>query len=180
MNTNVNTVNTDANNEAAQTLANMFEGAVIEGYSINGGTITLTLTGGDTIAIRHETKEIDLTSAGFGYIREEREYVDESVTPRAAEAIKNGQAITAAWVEKRETYESHTPYDEYDETPDTTTETIELWVTFEGDMRPTLFTSNETEYTWKSESPDFRLTRGEVTVHAASAHIGPASERPWR
>ena len=179
MNTNVNTVNTDANNEAAKALADMFAGATIEDYSINGGTITLTLTDGDTIAIRHEIKRTDF-STKFGYIREEREYVSGGISPRAAEAIKNGQAITAAWVEQREAYESHTPYDEYDETPDTTTETIELWVTFEGDMRPTLFTSNETEYTWKSESPDFRLTRGEVTVHAASAHIGPASERPWR
>ena len=137
MNANANTVNTDANDEAAKKLADMFAGATIEDYSINGGTITLTLAGGDTIAIRHETKEIDLTSAEFGYIREECEYVDEGVTSRAAEAIKNGQAITAAWVEKREAYESHTPYDEYDETPDTTTETIELWVMFEGDLRPT-------------------------------------------
>ena len=179
MNTNVNTVNTDANNEAAKALADMFAGATIEDYSINGGTITLTLTDGDTIAIRHEIKRTDF-STEFGYIREECEYVSGGISSRAAEAVKNGQAITAAWVEKREAYESHTPYDEYDETPDTTTETIELWVTFEGDMRPMLFTSNETEYTWESESPDFRLTRGEVTVHAASAHIGPASERPWR
>lgn len=180
MNTNVNTVNTDTNNEAAQTLTGMFAGTTVEDYSINGGTITLTLTGGDTITIRHETKEIDVTSAEFGYIREECKYVDERVTSRAAEAIKNGQAITAAWVEKRETYEPHTPYDEYDETPDATTETIELWVTFEGDLRPTRLTSNETEYTWRSMSPDFRLTRGEITVYAASAHIEPDSTRPWR
>lgn len=39
---------------------------------------------------------------------------------------------------------------------------------------------DETEYTWRSESPDFRLTRGEVTVHAASAHIEPDSTRPRR
>lgn len=180
MNTNINTVNTDANNEAAKTLTDMFAGAAIEDYSINGGTITLALVDGDTITIRHETKEIDLTSAEFCYIREECKYVDERVTSRAAEAIKNGQAITAAWVEKRETYESHTPYDEYDETPGTTTETIELWVTFEGDLRPTRITSNETEYTWRSMSPDFRITRGEVTVHAASAHIEPDSTRPRR
>lgn len=180
MNTNINTVNTDANNETAKTLANMFEGAVIEDYSINGGTITLTLTDGDTITIRHEINRTDFSSE-FGYIREECEYVSGGISSRAAEAIKNGQAITAAWVEKREAYESHTPYDEYDETPDTTTETIELWAMFEGDMRPTRITSNETEYTWKSESPDFRLTRGEVTVHdAASAHIDPDSTRPRR
>lgn len=180
MNTNANTPNVDANNEAAKALADMFAGVTVSNYSINGGTIILTLTDGDTIAIRHETKEIDLTSAKFSYIREEREYVDERVTSRAAEAIKNGQAILTAWVEKRESYESHTPYDEYDETPDTTTETIELWVTFEGDLRPTRLTSNETEYTWRSMSPDFRLTRGEVTVYAASAHIEPDSTRPWR
>ena len=180
MNTSINTVNTDANNEAAKALTDMFAGAIIEGYSINGGTITLTLTDGDTITIRHETKERDLTSAGFVYIREEREYVDEGITPRAAEAIKNGQTITTAWVEKREAYESHTPYDEYDETPDTTTETIELWVTFAGDLRPTRLTSNETEYTWGAEHPDFRLTRSDVTVTADSAHIEPDSTRPWR
>lgn len=173
-------VNNDAKNEATQTLADMFAGAIIEDYSINGGTITLTLTDGDTIAIRHETKEIDLTSAEFGYIREECEYVSEGVTSRAAEAIKNGQAILTAWVEKHETYESHTPYDEYDETPDTTTETIELWVMFDGDLRPTRLTSNETEYTWDSEYPDFRLTRGDVTVTADNAHIEPDSTRPWR
>lgn len=40
--------------------------------------------------------------------------------------------------------------------------------------------SNETEYTWRSMSPDFRLMRGEVTVHADSAHIEPDSTRPWR
>lgn len=179
MNT-MNTMNRDANNEAVKTLNDMFAGATIADYSINGGTITLTLVGGDTIAIRHETKETDFTAEEFGYIREEREHVSEGITPRAAEAIKNGQAILAAWVEKRETYESHTPYDEYDETPDTTTETVELWVMFEGDLRPTRLTSNETEYTWKAHYPDFRLTRGEVTVHAASAHIGPDSTRPWR
>ena len=177
MNTNANTVNTDANNEAAKTLTDMFAGATIEDYTINGGTVTLTLTDGDTITIRHEIKRTDF-STEFGYIREEREYVSGGISSRAAEAIKNGQAITAAWVEKREAYESHTPYDEYGETLDTTTETIELWVTFEGDLRPTLLTRGETEYTWRSESPDFRLTRGEVTVHAASAHIEPDSTRP--
>ena len=180
MNTDANTVNTDANNEAAQTLANMFAGATIEGYSISGGTVALTLTDGDTITIRHETKELDLTSASFDYIREECRYVDEEITSRAEEAIKNGQTILTAWVEKRESYESPIPCDEYDETPGTTTETIELWVMFEGDLRPTRLTSNETEYTWGSEYPDFRLTRGEVTINAASAHIGPDSTRPWR
>ena len=180
MNTNANAVNTDANNETAQALANMFAGATVTDYSINGGTITLTLTGGDTITIRHETKESDFTSAEFSYTRKEREYVSGGISSRAAEAIKNRQAILSAWVEKRETYESHTPYDEYDETPGTTTETIELWVTFEGDLRPTLLTRGETEYTWRSMSPDFRLTRGEDTLAADDAHIDPEYERPWR
>lgn len=180
MNTSANTMNTDTNNEAAQTLANMFAGATIADYTINGGTITLTLTGGDTITIRHETKKIDPTSAEFSYIREEREYASGGISSRAAEAIKNRQAILAAWVEKRETYESHTSYDKYDKTPDTTTETIELWVTFEGDLRPTLLTRGETEYTWRSMSPDFRLTRGEAVINAASAHTAPEYERPWR
>lgn len=180
MNANDNTPNTDANNEAAKTLADMFAGITVADYSINGGTITLTLTDGDTITIRHETKEIDLTSAEFGYIREECKYVSGGISSRAAEAIKNGQTILTAWVEKRESYKPHTPYDEYDETPDTTTETIELWVTFDGDLRPTLFTRNETEYTWRSMSPDFRLTRGEVVINADSAHIDPEYDRPWR
>lgn len=167
-------MNRDANDNAAKTLADMFTGATIEGYSINGGTITLTLTDGDTITIRHETKKVDLTSASFDYIREECEYVDEGITSRAENAIKNGQAILTAWVEKREAYESHTPYDEYDETPGTTTETIELWLMFDGDLRPTRLTSNETEYTWDSEYPDFRLTCGEATITADSAYINPA------
>lgn len=171
MNTNVNTVNTDANNEAAKTLTDMFAGATIEDYSINGGTITLTLVDGDTITIRHETKEIDITSAEFRYIREECKYVDEGVTSRAAEAIKNGQAITAAWVEKREKYESHTPYDEYDETPGTTTETIELWAMFEGDLRPTLLVGNETSYYWNAHYPDFTITSSDSTVTASDAYV---------
>ena len=175
----MNTTNRDANNEAAKTLTDMFAGATIEDYSINGGTITLTLVDSDTIAISHETKEIDITSAEFRYIREECKYVDEGITSRAAEAIKNGQAITAAWVEKRETYESHTPYDEYDETPGETTETIELWVMFDGDLRPTRLTSNETEYTWDSEYPDFTIKRGSVSVTADNACISSSFHRPW-
>ena len=170
-------MNTDANNEAAQTLANMFAGATIEDYSINGGTIALTLTGGDTITIRHETKELDLASAR-GYIREERKYVSGGISSRAAEAIKNEQSLAAAWVEKRESYQPHTPYDEYDETPGETTETIELYIMFEGDLRPTRLTSNETEYTWRSMPPNFRLTRGNVSVTADSTRISPSFRRP--
>lgn len=60
MNTNVNTVNTDANNEAAKALASMFAGTTIAKTSASGGTITLTLTDGDTITIRHETRTHDI------------------------------------------------------------------------------------------------------------------------
>lgn len=168
----------DSDNKAAKTLADMFAGAAIECYSFNGGTLILTLADGDTIAIRHEIKELSPTSCGFD--RKERKYVSGGIAPRVQESVKSGQTILTAWVEKRKEYQPPTAYDEHDETPDTTTETVELWVMFEGDLRPTRLTSNETEYTWKAHYPDFRLTRGEVTVHAASAHIGPDSTRPWR
>lgn len=176
MNTNVNTVNTDANNEAAKALADMFAGATIEDYSINGGTITLTLTDGDTIAIRHETKEIDITSAEFRYIREECKYVDEEVTSRARDAIKNGQTITATWVEKTETYREPSDYDDEEET----IETISLYAMFDGDLRPTLLTNNTTRYSWKAEHPDFTIKRGSVSVTADSARISSSFHRPWK
>lgn len=56
MNTNANTPDTDANNEAAQVLSNMFAGITIAKTSASNGTITLTLADGDTITIRHETR----------------------------------------------------------------------------------------------------------------------------
>lgn len=175
MNTNINTVNTDANNETAKTLANMFEGAVIEDYSINGGTITLTLTDGDTITIRHEINRTDFSSE-FGYIREECEYVSGGISSRAAEAIKNGQAITAAWVEKTETYREPSDYDDEEET----IETISLYAMFDGDLRPTLLTNNTTRYSWKAEHPDFTIKRGSVSVTADSARISSSFHRPWK
>lgn len=173
MNTNVNTVNTDANNEAAKALADMFAGATIEDYSINGGTITLTLTDGDTIAIRHEIKRTDF-STEFGYIREEREYVSGGISSRAAEAIKNGQAITAAWVEKTKTDYEPTYYGDDAKT----TETISLYAMFDGDLRPTLLTSLTTTYGRKAEYPDFHLKRGGVSVTADSARISSSFHRP--
>lgn len=175
MNANVNTVNTDANNEAAKALADMFAGATIEDYSINGGTITLTLTDGDTIAIRHEIKRTDF-STEFGYIREEREYVSGGISSRAVEAIKNGQAITAAWVEKTETYREPSDYDDEEET----IETISLYAMFDGDLRPTLLTNNTTRYSWKAEHPDFTIKRGSVSVTADSARISSSFHRPWK
>ena len=78
MNTNVNTVKTDVNNEAAQALANMFAGATIEDYSINGGTITLTLTDGDTITIE------PWRSAGFPILKDL--IVDRSALDRVVQA----------------------------------------------------------------------------------------------
>ena len=173
MNTNANTVNTDANNEAAKALADTFAGATIEDYSINGGTITLTLTGGDTIAIRHEIKRTDF-STEFGYIREEREYVSGGISSRAAEAIENGQTITAAWAEKTETYREPSDYDDEEET----IETISLYAMFDGDLRPTLLTNNTTRYSWKAEHPDFTIKRGSVSVTADSARISSSFHRP--
>lgn len=167
-------MNRDANDNAAKTLADMFTGATIEGYLINGGTITLTLTDGDTITIRHETKKLDLTSASFDYIREECEYVDEGITSRAENAIKNGQTITAAWVEKTETYREPSDYDDEE-----TTETISLYAMFDGDLRPTLITDNTTRYSWKAEYPDFTIKRGSVSVTADSACISSSFHRPW-
>lgn len=175
MNANVNTVNTDANNEAAKALADMFAGATIEDYSINGGTITLTLTDGDTIAIRHEIKRTDFLTES-GYIREEREYVSGGISSRAVEAIKNGQAITAAWVEKTEIYREPSDYDDEEET----IETISLYAMFDGDLRPTLLTNNTTRYSWKAEHPDFTIKRGSVSVTADSARISSSFHRPWK
>ena len=166
----------DNNNEAAKALTNMFAGAAIEYYSFNGGTIDITLTDGDTIAIRHEIKGIGITSCGYG--REERKYVSGGILPRVQESIKTGQVITAAWVEKHKTRQPPAPYDEYDETPGETTEAIELWVMYNGDLRPTRLSINKTKYTRKPEHPDFTITRGEATINADSAHIEPECERP--
>ena len=166
----------DNNNEAAKILSNMFAGAAIECYSFNGGTIDLNLADGDTIAIRHEIKGIGITSRGYG--REERKYVSGGILPRVQESIKTGQIITAAWIEKYKTYQPPTRYDGRDETPVETTEAIELWVMYNGDLRPTRLTINKTKYTCKSEHPDFTITRGEATVNADSAYIEPEWERP--
>ena len=162
----------DNDNKAAKTLANMFAGAAIECYSFNGGTLTLTLTDGDTIAIRHEIKELSPTSCGFD--RKERKYVNGGLTLRARDAIENGQTITAAWVEKTETYREPSDYDDEEET----IETISLYAMFDGDLRPTLLTNNTTRYSWKAEHPDFTIKRGSVSVTAASARIGSSFRRP--
>lgn len=170
MNADANTMNTDANNEAAQTLANMFAGATIEDYSINGGTIALTLTGGDTITIRHETRTHDI----LGETRAKKTGTGGGITLRARDAIDNSQKIAAAWVEKTDTHQEPTYYGDDEET----TETISLYIMFEGDLRPTLLTNNTTRYSRKAEHPDFTIKRGNVSVTADSTRISPSFRRP--
>lgn len=172
MNTNVNTVNTDANNEAAKALANMFTGTTIAKTSASGGTITLTLTDGDTITIRHETRTRDF----LGETRTKKTGTGGGITLRARDAIDNSQKITAAWVEKTEMHQEPTYYgDDYGKT----TETISLWVMFEGDLRPTRLTSNQTTYTWDSYSPDFTLKHGDTTIAASDAYLYPDDDSSW-
>ena len=56
MNANTNTADSrDAHNRAALDPANMFAERAITKATIDGSANTLTLTGGDTITIRHET-----------------------------------------------------------------------------------------------------------------------------
>lgn len=158
----------DAHNEASQALSRIFAGHAITSATTNGATQVLTLDNGETVTIRHETTELDYSVGD--YVRNESRYI-EGFTWRARESFDNEQTILTAWVEKRETYKPATPYDEYDETPGETTETIELWMMFDGDIRPTKITSNETEYTWKSKSPDFTIMCGDETVTARDAHV---------
>lgn len=170
MNTNINIVNTDANNEAVKTLASMFAGITIAKTSASDGAITLTLTDGDTITIRHETRTYDI----LGETRIKKTGTGGGLTLRARDAIENGQTITAAWVEKTETYREPSDYDNEE-----TTETISLCVMFDGDLRPTLLTDNTTRYSWKAEYPDFTIKRGSVSVTADSACISSSFHRPW-
>lgn len=170
MNTNVNTVNTDANNEAAKALASMFAGTTIAKTSASGGTITLTLTDGDTITIRHETRTHDI----LGETRAKKTGTGGGITLRARDAIDNSQKISAAWVEKTDTHQEPTYYGDDEET----TETISLYIMFEGDLRPTLLTNNTTRYSRKAEHPDFTIKRGNVSVTADSTRISPSFRRP--
>lgn len=166
----MNTTNRDANNKAAQTLASMFAGITIAKTSASDGAITLTLTDGDTITIRHETCTYDI----LGETRIKKTGTGGGLTLRARDAIENGQTITAAWVEKTETYREPSDYDNEE-----TTETISLCVMFDGDLRPTLLTDNTTRYSWKAEYPDFTIKRGSVRVTADSACISSSFHRPW-
>lgn len=92
----MNIMNRDANNEAAKTLADMFTGTTIVKTSASGGTIALTLTDGDTITIRHETRTHDF----LGETRAKKTGTGGGITLRARNAIDNSQKTTAAWVEK--------------------------------------------------------------------------------
>lgn len=163
--------NCDANNESALILSNMFAGITIAKTSASDGTITLTITDGDTVTIRHETRTYDI----FGETRTKKTGTGGGLTLRARDAIENGQTITAAWVEKTETYREPTYYGDGEET----TETISLYVMFEGDLRPTLLTSLTTTYGCKAEYPDFTIKRGSVSVTADSARISSSFHRPW-
>lgn len=166
----MNTMNRDVNNEAAKTLASMFTGTAIAKTSASSGTIALTLTGGDTITIRHEIKRTDF----LGETRAKKTGTGGGITLRARDAIDNSQKTTAAWAEKTDTHQEPTYYGDDEET----TETISLYIMFEGDLRPTLLTNNTTRYSRKAEHPDFRLKRGNVSVTADSTRIIPSFRRP--
>lgn len=166
----MNIMNRDANNEAAKTLADMFAGTTIVKTSASDGTITLTITDGDTVTIRHETRTYDF----LGETRTKKTGTGGGLTLRARDAIENGQTITAAWVEKTDTHQEPTYYGDDEET----TETISLYIMFEGDLRPTLLTNNTTRYSWKAEHPDFTIKRGSVSVTADSARISSSFRRP--
>lgn len=160
----------DNDNKAAKTLANMFAGITIAKTSASDGTITLTITDGDTVTIRHETRTYDI----FGETRTKKTGTGGGLTLRARDAIENGQTITAAWVEKTETHQEPTYYGDDEET----TETISLYIMFEGDLRPTLLTNNITRYSRKAEHPDFTIKRGSASVTADSARISSSFRRP--
>lgn len=153
-----------------KTLADMFTGITIVKTSASGGTITLTITDGDTVTIRHETRTYDI----FGETRTKKTGTGGGLTLRARDAIENGQTITAAWVEKTDTHQEPTYYGDDEET----TETISLYIMFEGDLRPTLLTNNTTRYSRKAEHPDFTIKRGSVNVTADSARISSSFHRP--
>jgi hypothetical protein len=172
-NTN-NDTSRDATNKAAQTLTAMFAGHVITHVARRGATIKLTLDDDTIITIRHETVTSDFLD---GEIRTKCERLSESATNRANEAIKNGQAILSAWVEK--SYADSEPTYQYGDDYGKTTETISLWVMFEGDLRPTRLTSNQTTYTWDSYSPDFTLKHGDTTIAASDAYLYPDEDSSW-
>lgn len=162
--------NCDANNESALILSNMFAGITIAKTSASDGTITLTLTDGEAITIRHETRKRDI----FGETRIKKTGTGGGLTLRARDAIENGQTITAAWVEKTKTDYEPTYYGDDVKT----TETISLYAMFDGDLRPTLLTDNTTRYSWKAEYPDFTIKRGGASVTADSACISSSFRRP--
>lgn len=165
MSTNSSTADSrDSRNRAALDLANMFSGRVIAKAAIDGGANVLTLTDGGTITIRHDVKTYDIVD---GYDAQPRERIYSVFSPRAEEAIKRGQTILTAWVEKREINHEARDYDSIGETE----EAIELWAMFEGDLRPTLLVGNETSYYWGAHYPDFTITSSDSTVTASDAYV---------
>lgn len=172
-NTN-NDTSRDATNKAAQTLTAMFDGHVIIHVARRGATIKPTLDDDTIITIRHETATSDFPD---GENRTKCERLSKSATNKANEAIKNGQAILSAWVEK--SYAHSEPTYQYGDDYGKTTETISLRVMFEGDLRPTRLTSNQTTYTWDSHIPDFTLKHGDITIAASDAHLYPDEDNSW-
>lgn len=172
-NANVSYITARDAQRRAHTLTAMFAGHVITHVARRGATIKLTLDDA-IITIRHETVKSDFLD---GEIRTKCEYLSESVTNRANEAIKNGQAILSAWVEK--SYAHSEPSYQYGDDYGKTTETISLWVMFEGDLRPTRLTINQTTYTWDSYSPDFTLKHGDTTIAASDAYLYPDEDSSW-
>lgn len=102
-----------------------------------------------------------------GYDTQPRDRIYRGFSDRAEEAIKRGQTILTAWVEKSEINHEPSSYESVGETE----EAIELWAMFEGDLRPTLLVSNETSYYWGAHYPDFTITNGETTVTASDAYV---------
>lgn len=86
----MNTMNRDANNEAAQTLASMFAGTTIAKTSASCGTITLTIADGDTVTIRHETRTHDI----LGETRAKKTGTGGGITLRARDAIDNSSMVS--------------------------------------------------------------------------------------
>lgn len=165
MNTNASSADSrDSRNRAALDLANMFSGRVIAKAAIDGGANVLALTDGGTITICHDVKTYDIVD---GYDTQPRDRIYRDFSDRAEEAIKRGQTILTAWVEKSEINHEPSSYESVGETE----EAIELWAMFEGDLRPTLLVSNETSYYWGAHYPDFTITNGETTVTASDAYV---------
>ena len=85
----------------------------------------------------------------------------------------------ARYAARGKSYANSEPSYQYGDDYGKTTETISLWVMFEGDLRPTRLTSNQTTYTWDSYSPDFTLKHGDTTIAASDAYLYPDEDSSW-